>query len=218
MIRRLPAGSFREGDARRLATLDDGTPRPVSTEEPTPDVQAMVAQGYRAGYSEGFEQGREDGLRDADVEREALRAELGERLSAQTRLLEEARGAFMALNQALPAALDAFREELAERASELALLGLRHLFEDVDVYRACMRGVSAELAIAHAGAVAVHVAPGDRSLFDGAIEGTPVVEDPSLARGTCRIDHARGEFEASIAGRLKNVYESLVEALGKAPA
>lgn len=208
MIRRLPESVVLQEGARRVgAGMKPPSPTPVDSDQAHDSAEV---EGYRQGYAEGFEAGEADGLQEAKLRMQAIEEEALRR-SHEVSLEQERLRQFA---DGLRDAVERHEQEMTSMAYELALMSLSqafgHMQEDGQLLHRLCAQVAGEF---RAKAIRIAVSPDDRALLPDAVAGIDLVDDPSLARGACRVLTGRGHVESSVDMRLASIYRAMRESL-----
>jgi flagellar assembly protein FliH len=176
----------------RAARVQPAAASPQSVRLPTADeVEQIHQEAHRAGYAAGYEEG-------------TARARV-EALQLHT-LAENLGRALGELDQQVADELLALAAEIARQVVREAV-ATKH-----QVMLAVVREALAQLPHQHA---AIHVNPGDLQLMRQHIGeqlthgGHRLFEDPSVARGGCRIEAGGSQIDATIETRWRRVLEGI---------
>jgi flagellar biosynthesis/type III secretory pathway protein FliH len=210
LIQRLPHEAIREATIHRVVA---GGKKPEVRNPEVTSTADIEAEAYRLAYAEGYEAGESDGLRDArqrtqsieDAAREHLHDLQGER----TQLSALVAG----LNEAMAGHGDAMEALAFELALESMARSFGELQADRQLLQRLCRCVAEEF---RAKAVSLAVSVPDRPCLPEHIEGLPIIAEPGLAPGECRLFTERGQIESSISQRLSAIHEAMQQALGAA--
>ena len=182
---------------------------PVITFRGKQTAASSLQDDVRSARESGYERGRSEGLA-------AAAAEIAQRIAD----LESRRQLLDGLARQLSAPLERCDEETAEEMARLALtvgaqLARRELALDprqvIAIIRECLPSLPSATR-----EVRIHMHPLDAAVLcrelDGSVEGAAwsLVEDPTVARGGCRIETEASRIDAQIGSRVAAAIASVL--------
>lgn len=158
------------------AEPDHKAPMANGPQDAEPGAEAMLQQHVNEAYQRGFDEGQ--------------------------KLMAEANGELAAISERLSASIDNLKPVLSGQLCEIILGALSALLEntagfavpDSDLLAKRCNDLAA-LAQRELTNAQLHIHPDDRALIGDAQIGLPVIDDPTLMRGTISIAHQDGYLE-----------------------
>jgi flagellar biosynthesis/type III secretory pathway protein FliH len=215
----------RDHDGERIVPLSAALSSPAPTQEMStpltaPDPAARLREEAERMFEAAREQGLADGRARAEAEvreacEQARRAVRAEHAAEQARL-EAATADAVRLLEGLTRGLAAVEHELEEAVVEIAYASVVRILGtvaiDEDPMRALCRQALSEVAQRP---VVLRLHPDDADLVTALADGGDVrVEaDNRLARGQCRLQTRRGDYDTSLADRLETLRLTLLDGL-----
>ncbi|WP_028484497.1 FliH/SctL family protein [Thioalkalivibrio sp. ALE17] len=185
---------------------DDGVhpPRRLPT---AAEIEAIEEEARKNGFESGYAEGHELGQKEAE---KAARAREDKKLRETVAALEAVAGS---LADPLADAADALEPELLALVTVLARKVIQGELETrPEQIRTVLEQALAQLPGRNQ-EVRVHLNPEDQGLVEsyGERAGAQVtwIEDPSLARGGCRVEAGAASVDASLERRLQHAVEAL---------
>ena len=196
-------------------TLVDLAP-PVAAPDPAAQLREETERVFQAAREQGLAEGR--ARADADVREacaQAVRAVRAEHAAEQARL-EAATADATRVFDAMTSALAALEHELEDTVVEVAFASVARILGvvaiDEDLVRALCRQALSDVTQRPA-VLRLHPDDAERAtaLADGA--DVRIEADNRLARGQCRVQTRRGDYDTSLADRLDALRLALLDGL-----